>query len=236
MSTLLMDASLARQAVRHFGLDAQLQILQEELAEAIVAISHLRRGRCGSREDVVDAIGDVLVMIDQLRTEPFMADELDASVALKCERLRARRGSGMNSAPVTCPRLGRVISSGACCGIICSTPSRQELGLCLSCPVGQRLAMTCPFYTKMHAVPDQGATRPAEAALREVLRFVLPRYKTDRSFGFKFLSVVAQAQFHWHGRPEDLEGAARNAGLTMRKRPWGIARDAALTRFVEVGS
>ena len=37
MSTLLMDASLARQAVRHFGLDAQLQILQEELAEAIVA-------------------------------------------------------------------------------------------------------------------------------------------------------------------------------------------------------
>ena len=84
MSTLLMDASLARQAVRHFGLDAQLQILQEELAEAIVAISHLRRGRCGSREDVVDAIGDVLVMIDQLRTEPFMADELDASVALKC--------------------------------------------------------------------------------------------------------------------------------------------------------
>ena len=32
MSTLLMDASLARQAVRHFGLDVQLQILQEELA------------------------------------------------------------------------------------------------------------------------------------------------------------------------------------------------------------
>ena len=89
MSTLLMDASLARQAMRHFGLDAQLQILQEELAEAIVAISHLRRGRCGSCEDLVDAIGDVLVMIDQLRTEPFMADELDASVALKCERLRA---------------------------------------------------------------------------------------------------------------------------------------------------
>lgn len=102
----------------------------------------------------------------------------------------------------------------------------------VTCPVGQRLAMTCPFYTKMHAVPDQGAIRPAEAALREVLRFVLPRYKTDRSFGFKFLSVVAQAQFHWHGRPEDLEGAARDAGLTMRKRPWGIARDAALTRFV----
>ena len=37
----------------------------------------------------MDAIGDVLVMIDQLRTEPFMADEIDASVALKCERLRA---------------------------------------------------------------------------------------------------------------------------------------------------
>ena len=142
----------------------------------------------------------------------------------------------MNSSPVTCPRLGRVISSGECCGIICSTPSRQELGLCLACPVGQRLAMTCPFYIKMHAVPDQGATPPAEAALREVLRFVLPRYKTDRSFGFKFLSVVAQAQFHWHGRPEDLEGAARDAGLTMRKCPWGIARDAALTRFVEVRS
>lgn len=89
MSTLLTDESLARRAVRHFGLDAQLQIMQEELAEAIVAISHLRRGRRGSREEVVDAIGDVLVMIDQLRTEPFMADELDASVACKCERLHA---------------------------------------------------------------------------------------------------------------------------------------------------
>ena len=68
MSTLLMDASLARQAVRHFGLDAQLQILQEELAEAIVAISHLRRGRCGSREDVVDAIGQTAVDENQKPT------------------------------------------------------------------------------------------------------------------------------------------------------------------------
>ena len=81
MSTLLMDASLARQAMRHFGLDAQLQILQEELAEAIVAISHLRRGRCGSREDLVDAIGDVLVMIDQLRTEPSAPGSAVASSA-----------------------------------------------------------------------------------------------------------------------------------------------------------
>lgn len=140
----------------------------------------------------------------------------------------------MNSAPVTCPRLGRVISSGECCGIICSTPSRQELGLCLACPVGQRLAMTCPFYIKMHAVPDQGATRPAEAALREVLRFVLPRYKTDRSFGFKFLSVVAQAQFHWHGRPEDLEGAARDAGLTMRKRADALCRGEIMSNVTQI--
>lgn len=142
----------------------------------------------------------------------------------------------MNRAPVTCTRLGRVISSGECCGIVCSTPSRQDLEPCLSCPVGQRLAMTCPFYAKMHAIPDQATIHPAGVALREVLHFVLPRYKTDRSFGFKFLSVVAQAQFNWHGRPEDLAEAARDAGLTMRKRPWGIARDAALTRFVEVRS
>ena len=31
MSTLLIDASLARQAVRHFGLDAQLQNLEEHI-------------------------------------------------------------------------------------------------------------------------------------------------------------------------------------------------------------
>ncbi|HJA78964.1 MAG TPA: hypothetical protein H9784_05250 [Candidatus Desulfovibrio intestinavium] len=87
--TLLVDAGLAAQAVRRFGLDAQLQVLQEELAEAIVAISHLRRGRRGAREEVVEELGDVLVLIDQLRTEPFMAAEIDQSVAHKCSRLRA---------------------------------------------------------------------------------------------------------------------------------------------------
>lgn len=87
--TLLVDAGLAAQAVRRFGLDAQLQVLQEELAEPIVAISHLRRGRRGAREEVVEELGDVLVLIDQLRTEPFMAAEIDQSVARKCSWLRA---------------------------------------------------------------------------------------------------------------------------------------------------
>lgn len=89
MQTLIVNADLAERALRHFGLDAQLQVLQEELAEAIVAISHLRRGRCGAREEVTDTIGDVLVVIDQLRTEPFMAAEIDRSVERKCQRLRA---------------------------------------------------------------------------------------------------------------------------------------------------
>lgn len=56
MQTLIVNADLAERTLRQFGLDAQLQVLQEELAEAIVAISHLRRGRCGAREELTDTI------------------------------------------------------------------------------------------------------------------------------------------------------------------------------------
>lgn len=47
----------------HYGLDSQLDILQEELAELIQAVSKYRR--CGSVH-IVEEIADVYIMLDQI--------------------------------------------------------------------------------------------------------------------------------------------------------------------------
>lgn len=47
----------------HYGLDSQLNILQEELAELIQAVSKYRRN--GS-SDIIEEIADVFIMIDQV--------------------------------------------------------------------------------------------------------------------------------------------------------------------------
>ena len=208
-----------------------------------MVISHLRRGRCGSREDVVDAIGDVLVMIDQLRTEPFMADELDASVALKCgtparpsaSGARLQRGSGMNSAPMTCPRLGRVISSGGVLWHHLQHSLPTGAGALPGLPCGQRLAMTCPFYTKMHAVPDQGATCPAEAALREVCASCSP-LQDGSQLRLQVFVCCRPGTVPLAWPPRRSGGGRPRRRAYHAQRPWGIACDAALTRFVEVRS
>lgn len=47
----------------HYGLDSQLNILQEELAELIQAVSKFRRERSNH---IIEEIADVLLMLDQI--------------------------------------------------------------------------------------------------------------------------------------------------------------------------
>ncbi len=47
----------------HYGLDSQLNILQEELAELIQAVSKYRRG---DPSHIIEEIADVKIMLDQI--------------------------------------------------------------------------------------------------------------------------------------------------------------------------
>lgn len=47
----------------HYGLDSQLNILQEELAELIQAVSEYRRG---DPSHIIEEITDVYIMLDQI--------------------------------------------------------------------------------------------------------------------------------------------------------------------------
>ncbi len=54
-------------AAETFGIDNQMNIAQEELCELGAAISRVKRGRPGARENLVEEIADALVVIWQLQ-------------------------------------------------------------------------------------------------------------------------------------------------------------------------
>lgn len=56
-----------RKAVEAFGIDNQMNVAQEELCELGAAISRVKRGRPGAKENLVEEIADALVVIWQLQ-------------------------------------------------------------------------------------------------------------------------------------------------------------------------
>ena len=58
--------SVYQRAVDVFGIQPQLDQAQEECAELIVDINHLRRGRL-MLEELVEEVADVSIMVEQLR-------------------------------------------------------------------------------------------------------------------------------------------------------------------------
>lgn len=61
-----MGDKILRDAVRMYGAPAQLDQFIEELAELIVAINHLRRGRADI-EHVLQEMVDVDIMMEQMK-------------------------------------------------------------------------------------------------------------------------------------------------------------------------
>lgn len=55
------------EALNTFGVDHQVGVVQEECAELIVAISHMKRDREGAREELIREAGDVDLMLFTLR-------------------------------------------------------------------------------------------------------------------------------------------------------------------------
>ena len=77
----------ARDAVALYGHTSQMNIFQEECAELIVAVSHLRRKRVGV-EAVIEEIADVIIMAEQARS--IAPEKVDAALRRKLDRLVER--------------------------------------------------------------------------------------------------------------------------------------------------
>lgn len=57
--------SMNAAAIRKWGKDAQLNVLQEECGELIVAISHLKRMRPNAMKEFIEELADVNIMVGQ---------------------------------------------------------------------------------------------------------------------------------------------------------------------------
>lgn len=79
---------MAKIAVRKFGKKKQLDMIQEECAELITAISHYKRGREGALKEVVEETADVAFMIHQLMNIFLISsNEIEYLTILKFEKL-----------------------------------------------------------------------------------------------------------------------------------------------------
>lgn len=77
------------QIATHYGFTNQANMLCEESAEYMVALSKLRRGKPEAFENIKEEVADVLIMARQLR---FLLDyaEIDAIIEEKLERQMRR--------------------------------------------------------------------------------------------------------------------------------------------------
>ena len=81
-----------RAVIEHYGVDAQVPIYMEELAELIQAISKIHRQETPERRDnLVEEIGDSLICIHQLMEIYGIKNwEIQKIVKQKLERQEAR--------------------------------------------------------------------------------------------------------------------------------------------------
>ena len=55
-----------KECIKKFGLDLQVDMVIEEMAELIVAINHHKRNKCGLN-DVIEEMADVDITLNQLK-------------------------------------------------------------------------------------------------------------------------------------------------------------------------
>ena len=60
-----MQKKKCEQIMAHYGRGNQLDILQEECAEVIQAVSKVRRGTQGADEHFLDELADVSIMVEE---------------------------------------------------------------------------------------------------------------------------------------------------------------------------
>lgn len=83
------NKSIYEKAVIKWGVDAQIDMLIEEMAELIVSLKHMKRGRI---HNVPDEFADVEIVMEQLRPYFNKENVIDTQKALKIKRLEERVG------------------------------------------------------------------------------------------------------------------------------------------------
>lgn len=87
--TLMWKMNIFDRAMKQWGIDTQLDMLVEECSELILAIQHMKRGRCGWNE-VAEEIADVRIMTSQFHTIDSISSAIHMKELEKIQRLEKR--------------------------------------------------------------------------------------------------------------------------------------------------
>jgi len=85
----LIDDDVLRGGTKLWGQQFQFDMLTEESAELIQAISHLKRGRCNI-ESVIEEMADVTILLRQVVIDQDVEALLEGAIAAKMMRLERR--------------------------------------------------------------------------------------------------------------------------------------------------
>ena len=85
-----MSNHLYAKALLKWGLDAQLDMAQEEAAELIMAINKLRRSKYRRKSFVAEECADVRIMINQIILGLEIEKQVEKFTKLKLARLERR--------------------------------------------------------------------------------------------------------------------------------------------------
>lgn len=89
VSTPHCDDLRIEQIAAHYGFTSQADMLCEEAAEFMVALSKLRRGKADAYENIKEEVADVLIMARQLRYL-LGYEEIDRTISEKLNRQMQR--------------------------------------------------------------------------------------------------------------------------------------------------
>lgn len=78
--------NLYKKALRTWGEEAQVNMLDEELGELITAVARFKRGRA-MHQDVMTELADVFIMVEQIATM-MSYDDFEKELDRKLVRLR----------------------------------------------------------------------------------------------------------------------------------------------------
>ena len=91
--TTLPAHHLYHQALAHWGTEAQLSMLIEEMSELTTTICHLLRNRIASDSDaIIDELADVQIMLRQVIFALQLQSSVDLRIQVKLQRLEQRLG------------------------------------------------------------------------------------------------------------------------------------------------
>ncbi|MBO6255718.1 MAG: hypothetical protein J6O49_19075 [Bacteroidaceae bacterium] len=78
--------NLYKKALKTWGEEAQVNMLDEEVGELITAVARFKRGRA-THQDVMTELADVFIMVEQIATM-MSHDDFEKEVDRKLVRLR----------------------------------------------------------------------------------------------------------------------------------------------------